>query len=298
MAIRFEILTDLKMAEDAWKKLSPEKSLFDDWNFRMCFHKYYKKELYFLAGFLNDELIGLLPLQYDDAGNLEFWCGNYMEDNRLFIKPEHENAIPEFYEYLRSTGKKVKLEYIAGTDPFTSSLTVQDHKYILQLNGVKSGFEYIEKYYNPKSQRRLRTKIRQIDRLGVKVTRNEEADLEKLFEYSIAAFGADSSFVCRPHHKEIFRELIKLPFNIFLLGFTVNGLHQGVSLSILYKNRYVYLAMGMATERESNLSAFIHMTNIEKAAESGATLVDGLVGDYNWKEKWYFEKNPQYKFEI
>jgi len=47
--IKVEIVTDLKRCKMLWTKFSPQKTLFDTWNFRYAFHKNLDVNPYFLT---------------------------------------------------------------------------------------------------------------------------------------------------------------------------------------------------------------------------------------------------------
>lgn len=293
--IRFEIIKDLEQAHKLWDIFTPRKTIYDEWDFRYCFYKYFNYELFFYVGFVLDEPVGLLPLQWNPEGYLEFFGGSYMEDNRVYVKQRCEERIPEFY---RQIDRKAKLEYIRGEDAFTKQLKFKDNKFILPLSSFTSTDEYLMTYFQPDTHKRMQKKVRHIEKIGVEISYNQPEDLEQLFQFSIEYFGEESAFVWRPYHQEIFRDFLKLSFKPFLLGFTVGGVRQGVSLALLSHQNYAYVSMGMKVEREKDLNTYIHLKNIETALAAKAELLDAFTGDFGWKERWHFQKVPQFALEI
>lgn len=86
--ITYKIITSLEEAKIAWKELSPNQYLHDDWNFRYLYYKYFEYPLYFYAAYSDDQLVALLPLMQNlQTQKLEFFAGfDYMENNRIFVK--------------------------------------------------------------------------------------------------------------------------------------------------------------------------------------------------------------------
>ncbi len=290
------IITDITEAERLWKIFSPQETIFDDWNFRALFHKYHQHELRFYVGFINDEIIGIMPLQFNKKENyLEFWGGSYMEDNRVMVKNTYENLIPEFYEHIK---ERVKLQCIRGNDLFTSSLEIQDYKYVLPVDKHVSLEDYLKNSFQTETQKTFNKKIRRIEREQIEITVNDFNDIELMFEYNIATFGDASSFIMRPFHKEIFRDLVKMPdFKVYLKTFKIAGIKQGVSLALGLGNYYEYFITGINPVGVKDLATYINLNNIEQGIKEKYHNVDAFVGNYGWKERWHFEKHPQYKFE-
>lgn len=293
--LRFECVQQLEQAEKLWKFFSPEETIYDSWEFRYCFYKYFNYPLYFYAGYENEELIGVLPLQFNvDKQYLEFFGGDYMEDNRVMVKTGYENNIPEFYQQISRTAQ---LGLIRGSDAFTTQLPKQDFKYVLPLNKFKTSDEYLVALFHSETRKTIQKKVRRIERENMKVILNKLEDIELLFEYNKAMFKEKSSFNDRPHHQEIFRDLLVTPFKPYLLSFVIGEEVQGVTFSLLYKKSYAYISLGVYPKAVKDLVNFMNIKNIEQALGVGATEVDAFTGDYGWKERWHFSKIPQYKFE-
>jgi hypothetical protein len=245
------------------------------------------------VGFVGDEPIGLLPLQYNqDENRLEFFGERFMEDNKVSIKAGFEKFIPEFYANLPD---KAKLEYIIGNDEFTENFKVLDYKYFLNLNTLKSGEDYLQTYFDSESRGKLKRKLKKITQEKIQVLENNFSDVEFLIQFKIDRFKESSTFNW-PHRKEIFRDILKLPMKIFLNSFLLNGELQGVSLSILYNHDYAFVNFATKQDAFPNFSTFINMYNIEQAIKNGAKNFNAFAGDYGWKELWHLEKSPQYAY--
>lgn len=290
--VRFECIQKIEDAQKWWSVFSPQKTICDSWEYRYCFYKLPQYKIFFWVGFVQDEPIGLLPLQYNsDKQYLEFFGGSYMEDNRVFIKSGFEQYISEFYKQIQ---EPARLEYISGEDAFTQSLSVLDYKYFLPLQNIQSFEEYLAKFFDGEGRGKMRRKVRKIEQNNIQIVKNKREDLEKLFEFNISNFGEDSTFHL-PFRTESFRELFQLPFSFTLLSFEINGKLEGVSLSLLSKGVYEYLNLGANTEWKE-LRTYIHIKNIEEALAQGAQSLNAFSSDCGWKELFHFQKTPQYKF--
>ena len=87
MSFQIKKITVLEEAQYYWSLLTPNQTIFDTWEFRYCAYTFSSDKLAFYLGIVDNEPVGLLPLQYTvEAGYLEFFGGSFMEDNKLFLK--------------------------------------------------------------------------------------------------------------------------------------------------------------------------------------------------------------------
>lgn len=301
--LRFETITDLNEAKKWWEIFSPNASVYDLWEFRYCFHKYYTYDLRFYIGYDGDTPIGLLPLQYNkDKGYVEFFGTYFMETNQVFIKPGYENTARQFYEHIT---EKVHLESLNEQDEFTKQLPLFDYKYILDTTQFSSFEDYITKSFSSKSRSNLKKKIRQIeDGNTMEVQVNQLDDIELMFDFNIKTFdekfaekgGRRSSFLY-PFRKEIYRDFLALTkTKPHVLTFSINGKKQAVSLTILYNGWYVFLNTGANIEEIPNMGNYTYYKNIEEAFTLGAQTFDAGVEAYGWKERFHLYRIPQHLY--
>lgn len=284
---------DLAEAKLLWNQWSPNKYLNDLWDFRYCFYKYFNYELFFYLGFVEEEPIGLMPLQYNsDEEYLEFFGDVYIEDNRVFIKSGYENLIPRFYNNL---DREANLEDIIGEDSFTKALPIADYKYILDLAGIENFEDYIDKFFTGKSKKNLRREMQIVEKNNIEIKLNQFEDMDLMIDMSIENFGKDSYF-SHKYSGEIFHDLLKLPLKIYLLTFMISGKPEAVSLAILYKDTYVYITSSSNKKGVVNLGKYVNLVNIQKAIELGAKVFDAGLTDSNWKNRWGFTRISEYKF--
>ena len=292
--LNIKLINNIEEAKNVWNKLTPNKFLCDNWDYRYCFYKYFNYPLYFYVGFDKEEIVGLFPLQFnEDEKYLEFFGGGFMRDNRVFIKPGYENNINQFYSAIT---QPIKLKSIVGEDQFTKSFDIYKYKYVVELSGISSADDYLNKNFKARSRKKLQKKVEMSECLNPVIVENNYEDLDLMFELNKKAFGEKSSFN-KPYRTEAFNDLFKLNFDIHLLSYVINEKKEAVSFSIKYNNVYNYINTGSNKNNEINLGSYIIYKQIERAIKSKAKYLDAGMGDLGWKEIWHLEKTPQSSFE-
>lgn len=294
--LQIKLIKDLSEAKNIWNIFTPQETIYDEWNFRYCFYKYFNYELFFYVGYLDGQPIGLLPLEYNtDKNFFEYFGTSFMEDNRVMIKPGYENLIPSFFKIL---SKKINIQYLKGSDPYTSSLEIKDYKFTLDLKKIETIDSYFNNFFGTETRKNLKKCFKKITEKNLSIVLNNFDDIELLFKYNERKFKEESSFVAQPFRKQIYKELLSLPYEPVLLTFIIDGIKEGVSFCLKYKTVYESFNTGTRSDDIKNLFAFMIMKNIENALEMKMSTYDAFCGDSGWKEKWGFTKIPQYKFEI
>lgn len=294
--LEIEIIDDINQGKIIWNKLSPKKSLYDEWNFRFCFYEQKKFPIRFLVGKHQNEIAGLLPLQLNtEKGYLEFFGGEYMDENKVFVRSGFENYTQQFYQ---AVSEKAFFNNLNGDDDFIKQHPIDHYMYILPLDNIKNHKDYIEKFFKGSSKHRseLKRKLKRVLENNIKVVKNNFNDIEFLFKYKIQRSGADSYFNDQGVRQN-FINLLKLKYDFYMFTFIVNEKTIGVSLSILFKQRYMSLERSSDNKLFPNIGTYIHIRNVDEAIRSGAKVFDLSRGGENWKEEWNFEKIPQYSFK-
>ncbi len=287
----FTTITDLAEAKKYWDLLVSPGSIFDDWNFRYCFYKYFNYPIIFIVGFHQMQPVGLLALQRNtDSACIEFFGGTFMENNRVYCLPENSAVAPQFYQHLKKE-KKI-LQYITPQfDPEQHGLTVLNHLYFLPLQDWQSSHDYLQASFSSETRGKMLRKIKKILPHDIQVTRNNFSDIEFLFQYNKNRFQEDSMFLMA-HREQIFRDLLHLPFSIFLNSFFLDHTRQGVALGIKYLDEYVFISYGLSPEAFPNFATYLKMHIIDQAIQEHAKTINASIGDCGWKESWRFEKRP------
>lgn len=288
--IEIREINDLKEAENLWRELSPNKTIFDEWDFRYCFYKYNPLPLSFLAAYEEGNLVGLLPLQKNPECGYEFFSENSCEENRPFVKDGYENIIPVLYGAMRGPGKAYD---ISGNDEFTKSLAIEDYIYVLSLEGINNFDDYQQKYFSAKSRWHLKKSIKSVDILGAKVVIDDFSGLENLFAWNIQNFGEDSYLQITD--QQAWRDLLSLQLETHSVSISISGKKEAMALIIYHRGVYYYLITGVNREF-SGLGKYLAKACIEHAIALKAKVFSAGLGDCNWKISWHLSPVPQYLF--
>lgn len=291
-------INDLKEAEKLWREISPNKTIFDEWDFRYCFYKYVPHPVCFLAAYEDKNLIGLLPLQKHPRYGYEFFSEYACEENRPFIKIGYEQIIPELYDAIPGTTKAYD---ISGDDEFTKALPLEDYIYALPLAGINNFSDFLTARLNAKRRRSLVKEIQEAESYQIEIEVITEPlaskinALEKLFGFNTNNFKEESYLLI--DDQAPWRDLMALNFDWRLTVCKIAGAVQAVSLSVLHNHTWHYLITGVNFKDFPGLGKFLVKTNMELAIAAGANTFDAGLGDCGWKNLWHFDKISQYNFE-
>ena len=290
------VVTELHEAENLWRKISPQRVIFDDWDFRYCFYKDEMQPLSFRAAYevngSHEELVGLMPLvEYPEFG-YGFFAEEPCEENRVFTKSGHDIVVKKIYESLSG---KTQFYDISGEDEYTKSLILEDYKYVLPLIGFKNFNDFVSARLSPKRRHSLGKELAAIENLRPEIVIDDFSDLDNLFKLNIKSF-ADESYLSKEEERQPWRELIKMSFNWRLISLRLNGQTVAVSLGVVYGDYYHYLLTGVDFASYPGLGKYLNKISIEEAIKMGAKYFDAGLGDCGWKHLWHFDAQPQYEF--
>lgn len=291
--LTFKHIFNLSEAEAAWKTLSPNKVIYDDWDFRFAYYKYFNYPLNFIAGFDGDQMIGLLPLMWNtDKNEYDFFAGfGYMEDNAIYLKPGYEHCKELF---IKQIDKKANLEYMNESMSDIQGSLIHDYNYFIELQGMNTYEDFINTYLSSDGRKNLNSQIRKIRTNEIKIEKNNVSDIDLLEKWSKMRFGEQSSFNERPHWNEFFKEIPQL-YKSEIITVSINGEKQGVGFVVYYKDICYGINSGYNPEIK-NLGKFITLLKIGAAIEQGCRIYDaGGSGAFGWKEDFKLKKRPFYQ---
>jgi len=293
--INFKCISNIKEAEIAWKQLSPSKSIYDDWDFRYCYYKFFQYPLFFYAGFDNNELIGLLPLMWnEEKGYLDFFAGfSYMEDNAIFIKKDYEKYYNNFLECI---DRPALLEYLRPDMKLLQNSVIQDFNYSVNLRSLRSYEDFIYLYLGKNTAKKLFSQFKKIQKRGIKIIYDRFDDLDLLVYWNKAKFGANSSFYQRPHWEKFIKTIAK-KYPSKIISVEINKKIEGVGLVIFYNNICYGINSGY-NPTINNLGKYITMLKIDAGIKARATTYDAGSGSFGWKEDFHLIKKPQYQLDL
>lgn len=285
-------ITTLLEAEIIWNTFSPHQNIYDEWEFRYEYYKYFNYPLYFYTAYNAARPVALLPLQLNtDEGYLEFFGGSFMEDNVIY-SIDGDLSIKE--KLLHTVDQPTRLSWMK--DNFENfPCEIVDYKYELSLSGIKSIDDFLQKNFNSKRRNNLKNQISQLLNNNITVVKGTEDDLQFLIEKNKERFGLESTFYF-PHRIEYFKDIIRKYKSEFTV-IKIDGKTEAVGLSIHYKNMTVGLNSGTNTHF-NGLGKYLILQKINSAIQAQSSLYDARAGDLGWKESFNLQKRPQYQLLI
>lgn len=301
--LQFRVATDIVDVKEAWNELSPHQVIDDEWDFRYAFLKPLSYELRFIAGYDGEQIVGLLPLQRNNLTGLrppygkdeiqpflEFFGGDDMDDNVILLKPGYEECVLQFFDQIK---ERAILAPLATPYVYKQEAQVYEHKFFLLLTGYASYEDYLEHLWSKDSRKKIRQQIRNIHRdFKVEIINNNYEDITLLSTFNKERFGETSSF-SHEYRQSIFESLTSL-YAVETLTIILNGVKQGVSYGIHYKDRYVGMNAGVSYDVQ-DLGKYLAILQIQQAIELGCSMYDAGKGSSGWKEAYRFQKSPQYQ---
>ncbi|MDP2944236.1 MAG: GNAT family N-acetyltransferase [bacterium] len=294
--IEIKVVSDPATAKYLWNKLSPQKNIYDLWDFRYCFYKHDPQALHFYVAYDDGRPVALLPLQYNqELACLEFFAENFMENNRPFFEPGYEYLLPQLFN--SDFGQTVKIYDLDGIDEFTNALPLEDYVYFIDISGFNDFGDYLLNIF---SDRKKRAKFRRLATLleaehEVKTIFNDFNDLKLILDLNVRRFSAES-YLKTGREQQPFYDLLKLPLNWRAVTIMVDGVKLAGSLSVIYRGTYFYMIAGADTGAVPDVFKYLTKVNLELALAEKAKIFNCSLGDCNWKSHWHLDKQPQYKF--
>jgi len=290
--LQFKTVSDLTECRALWEKFSPHRTIFQEWDWRYAHYRFFNFPVKFIVGLDANQPIGILPLQYETEEKFwEFFGGQDMEDNGVWVKPGYEKYARKFLEVV----SPIWLDYLLGEDEFIASLKVDCYGYKLEMKDYTGIADFIDMHLIGKVRRNIRYAWRNIEALSPKITRGNWDDLELLFELNEKVFGQESSFF-NEHEKEIFHDLIKLPYQWDILTLEVKNQKVAVILLAVYKETCYFLAVGYDRSFHKDLGVYVNLLDIEEAVRLKVKTADFGYHDCGWKERWNFERIPYHQY--
>jgi hypothetical protein len=297
---KVEIISEIEDCFKLWKEMSPQKTLFDTWEFRFAFYLSYKYKPYFILLKNQKDNLGLLPLWFEEDKNRYCWFGSWwQEENRFFVK--EQNLIPHLISFSK---KPILLNAIS---PFSVSkiknlikFERDEPKYILNLENLKSSEDYLMKLKKNR-RRNLRKDRNRILKQNPKIIINNFSDFEHLVKLSKKRFKkkGESADWEDSRREETFRQVIKLAgksYNVRMITVKIGDRVAGVDLIAIFNNCYYTLKCGYDVENFSGIGNFVNLFEIDDAISLGMKRIDFLQNSYQWKNK-LFKAIPLLKYE-
>ncbi len=295
-----EIVSDIERCSELWQEFSPQKTIFDTWEFRLAFYNAYHDQPHFvLLKNRKGQNLGLLPLWYEKDKRKYFWFGSWwQEETEFFVKdlelvplllemapsPMHLNAIPK--ESILPFKDEIKFNR-------------DDSKYVLNLEGLKTHEDYL---MTLKKNRRhdLRKDRRRIEKQNPEIIINNFPDFKNLIDICKKRFaekGQHTDWEDKGRVKT-FEEVLRLGNKSYenrMITVRIGDKIAGVDLIGLFNKTYFTLKCGYDVSNFHGIGNFMNLLEIDDAIKLGMKKIDFLQNSYGWKSQ-YFESVPLFKY--
>jgi hypothetical protein len=281
------IITDLSECEKLWKKHSPAKSIWEDWDVAVSFlGPKYKPH------FIHTQN-GLIPLVLESDKKYGIFGGEYPEDVRFWIDinsfDEFVKIIPDrtvIFDMNFEQVSQIKHKFPQHAELFAE----EDKQYLLNLEKLDYSIQNYLKTFSHKHRKNLVYDLKKVQELNIEKCWGGIEYFDDLVKFNIKRFGDESDFLDAEFVSRLknFFVLMDKRNSAYFLAIKVNGVIQGVEAAVIYNNTY-YLINGCANLEIKNLGKLLIFEHIKKAMELKCHTMDFLVGDTGWKELWNLE---------
>ena len=300
--ITVEIISNIKKCASLWREFSPQKSLFETWEFRYAFYKAYKHKPHFILVKNKSENLGLLPLWYDKDKKRYSWFGSdWQEENAFFVK--NPNLIP-FLLYLCPSPVLLESLNLKNFPEFKNYplFKQDDPKFVLKLRNIKSAEDFLIKKLKKNRRHNFRKDKRRIERQNPKIIINNFSNLKEMNRITKKRFKGKNQKADWEEDSRIarsFENIVKMkkgPYQLRMITVKIKNKVASVDLIALYNQCYYALKCGYDVRNFSGIGNFVNLFEIDDAINLGMKKIDFLQVNYGWKDKW-FKAIPLLKYE-
>lgn len=302
--LTLKVHTKIEDCQILWNKFSPNKSIFQLWDFRYAWHQGYRRKPLFFTLYERKKVLGTLPLWFNEDDKKYEWFGGYWpEDNIFFV--EDQNYIPLL---LKISPRPISLlailpESLDGTQQVVE-LTDDEVKYTLDTSSCSSINQVLAKL-SKKHRQNLRREFNKFNSYPLKIEWNDAYnkelldDLVALSEERFGVKGKNASTFVDIRRVATFEHLFKNKglYKLYFLLVKIQNRLALIDIVGIYKKTY-HLLIGGANDtcRFPGIGVFITYFEFEDAIRRGMQTIDVLQFDNNWKHK-YFTPKKMLKFE-
>lgn len=290
--MQLKIYKNINECRKIWNALSPNRSLFDVWDFRQCFYNKCDNQPYFVAGKERGKVIGVIPLSFVKSTNEYTYFGGWFPERNAFFLND-KTRLAELLEQCPDN------TFIEGIDPQERKYcNLLDDEYTYFIDLVKYN-NSIEKYFNSldkKKQKNFKRDLKNIPKY--KVCYNRLRDFKRLVELNIKQFDEDSMYNDEIVKNYIFK-MINLAYKrgiLQMLSLEINGKTEAVDVGILFGKWYHVITGSSNNQKIPNIGKLMTVIDMNNAVSKKARFVDFLASSGYWKNQWNFEREMLSKF--
>ncbi|MDP3765346.1 MAG: GNAT family N-acetyltransferase [Nanoarchaeota archaeon] len=290
--MEFRICQDIDEGCTLWNKFSPNKRLFDIWDYRLCFYDSSDNEPYFIVGYENGEAIALVPLCFIKSKNQYTYFGGWFpERNSFFLKDKTKLA-----QLLERCPENTFIEGIDHVEGKYYDFLEDEYTYYLDLSKYGNDFERYFSSFDKKKQKNFNRDLRNMPKY--QIYHNRLQDFDRLVELNVKQYEEDSKFNNKTIKKGIYKMInLANKGNILeMMSLEINGKTEAVDIGIVHEEWYYAIIGGANNQKIPNLGKLMTILDIKNAIARRARFVDFFATSGYWKNTWHFDKEMLLKF--
>lgn len=290
--MELKIYQNINECRKLWDELSPNKNLFDIWDFRQCFYDREDNKPYFIVGREGAEIIGFVPLYFVKSRNQYTYFGGWFpERNSFFLK--ERSMLPHLLE---GCPDNTLIEGISAEEGKYYSFLEDEYTYYIDLSKYENSFEKYFSSFDRKKQKNFKRELKNMPKY--KVYKNRLRDFNRLVELNIRQFAEESIYMDESV-KNSLRKMVALANKMGILqmiSVEVNGKTEGIDVGIAFNDWYHVVVGSSNNQKIPNLGKVMTILSIKNAIANKSKFVDFLASSGYWKSQWNFDKEMMFKF--
>jgi len=300
--IEIHIESDEEACRELWEQLIPPGQLTDLWDVRACFHKQFKRRLFFVVAQEAEEIVGFIPMSFVEEQNYygyfpgEVWEGKtWLEQNRVIARDQ--DVLQQMFDWLLENKVPYHLRYLHKNPQCPLNLFDEDE--IGYLFHPESFHFRMEEYYSVFSKKTLKKIRREVDKLykqNLIFRCGENNDFEEMVILNIERFGTRSYFANNQFVKSFrsLRDYLAQKGWLKMTTIMIDGRIAAVDMGCQYNGAYTLLS-GATHSDYPGIAKVINLFHMEEACKKKYKEADFLCGDFFWKKLFHLTPRPLYK---
>lgn len=286
--------TDLEDCRRLWQELIPPDRLWDLWDIRACFHRHFKRDLFFVAVEDDGQPVGLMPLSWiPEIGCYgyfpgEVWQGTtWLEQNRLIARDQR--VFDHMLRWVERKKLPFHLRYLFPS-PFlpADKSKVDEIGYVFYSEFLSYNIDNYYSLFSRKSWKAIHKEVDKFYARDLKMRVDDFSDIDLMIKMNIDRFGKESYFFDE-RFRASFLEMAQFLKDSNMLRTTaviVDGEVAAVDAGSIYNGVYTLLAGGTHVDYPG-VAKLINLYHIKVACEQKYKEADFLCGDFFWKKKFH-----------
>ncbi len=291
--MQLKIYNNITECGRIWNQFSPNRNLFDIWEFRQCFYNREDHKPHFIVGKQNSEITGFIPLYYiKSLGKYTYFGGWFPERNSFFMK--NKKMLSMMLEHCPSN---TSVEGISPEERAYYDFSEDEYTYFIDLKKYDYSFEKYFGSFDKKKQKNFKRDLNSIPKHNVHLNRLK--DFKRLMELNLRQFEDDSIYADK-NIKNSLQKMVRLAHRkglLQMLSIEINKKIEAVDVGISLGERYYVVTGSSNNHKIPNIGKLLTTLDIKNAISRGARYVDFLASSDYWKMQWSFDKAMMFKFD-